>query len=101
MNVANSVAVGSVLVKGRCVAVRRSKDLFYHLVAMPAADLYSHPSVVEVSASHRLADSGSDFEQVCRVTGYPRQFVQTDRDTGEQRTIKTADVRLTAEMSRS
>ena len=98
---AGASSVGSVLIKGRCVAVRRSKDVWYHLVAMPAPDLYSHPSVVEVSAPRRLADSASDFEQLCRVTGYPRQFVQTDRDTGEQRTVRTADVRLTAEVSGS
>lgn len=90
------ITLGQTLIQGRCLAVRKAKDVFYHLVAMPAADPYSHPSTVEVSSSERLAEKDGDFRSLCRVTGYPRQFKQTDRDTGEEKIVRTADVKLQA-----
>lgn len=82
------------LIQGRCLNVRKSGELFLHLIAMPAPDPYSHPSTVEVSALTRMAEKDGDFRALVRVTGYPRQYKTTDRDTGEERTVRTADARL-------
>lgn len=92
----NRIQPGQVLIQGRCLSVRKAKDTYFHLVAMPAPDVYSHPSTVEVSAKERLAEKEGDFRAVCKVSGFPRQFNQTDRDTGEVRTVRTADVKLQA-----
>jgi hypothetical protein len=87
---------GQVLIRGRCIGVRKAKDTFYHLVAMAAPDLYSHPRTVEVSARSRLAEKDNDFSVLCTVGGFPRQFNQTDKATGEVFSVRTADVKLQA-----
>lgn len=89
-------ASAEVLITGRCIQVRKAGDSFLHLVAMPAPDPYSHPSTVEVMAGERLCDREETFSARCRVKGYPRTYKATDRDTGEQKTVRTADVKLEA-----
>lgn len=89
-------AVALAIIAGRCIGVRKVNDIFIHMVTMPAADPYSHPSTVEVSASSRLAEKDGDFKAMCRITGFPRQYKATDKDTGEIRIVRTADIRLTA-----
>lgn len=91
-----NAAAALAIIAGRCLAVRKVNDTFLHLVAMPAADPYSHPSTVEVAADSRLAEKDGDFKAMCRITGFARQYKATDKDTGEVRVVRTADVRLTA-----
>ncbi len=90
----NTVAMA--LITGRCIGVRKVNDIFLHLVTMPAPDAYSHPSTVEVAADTRLAEKDGDFKAKCRITGFARQYKATDKDTGEVRVVRTADIRLSA-----
>lgn len=95
-----SILPGQTLIRGRCQAVRsfqtQSGKLWAHLVVMPAPDSYSHPATVEVVARNRLADRDQDFSALCAVGGVRSSFASTDKDTGETKTIVTAQVRLTA-----
>lgn len=92
----NTPAAAVALIAGRCIGVRKVNDIFLHLVTMPAPDAYSHPSTVEVSADTRLAEKDGDFKAKCRIIGFARQYKATDKDTGEVRVVRTADIRLTA-----
>jgi hypothetical protein len=85
---------GHVLIVGRCISAKKAGTLYSHLVIMPAPDPYSAPATVEVLASSRLADSEQDVRLHCRVGGYKRSYKATDRETGEQRQVQTADNKL-------
>lgn len=91
-----SGAVARTVIQGKIVGLRKAGQSFLHLVAMPAPDPYSHPVTVEVSSDRRLGARDDEIKVVCRVTGYPRSFKATDKDTGEVSTVRTADVRLVA-----
>lgn len=86
--------VGEVVVKGRCVAVRKQGTVFLHLIVLPASDPYSSPSTVEVTAPQRVAQPEEDVTLLCRLGGYRRSYNKTDEDTGEIRKVQTADNRL-------
>ena len=93
---ARSPAAADVLISGKCIQVRKSGETWLHLVSMPAPDPYSHPSTVEVAAAARLCDRDEPFSARCRISGYARTYKTVDRDSGETRTVRTADVRLSA-----
>lgn len=89
-----SIKPGQVLIVGRCISAKRAGTLFEHLIVMPAPDPYSSPSTVSVLAKSRQADSEQDVRLLCRVSGYKRNYKSTDRETGEQRQVNTADNKL-------
>lgn len=89
-----TLKAGQVLIVGRCVSAKRSGQLFEHLIVMPAPDPYSSPSTVSVLAKSRQADAEMDVRLLCRVGGYKRSYKSTDRETGEQRQVHTADNKL-------
>lgn len=95
-----SIKPGQTLIQGRCTHVRTfsaaSGRRFAHLVALPAPDAYSHPGLVEVVASQRLADTGADVSFLCNVTGVSNSFKSADRETGEIKQIQSATIRLNA-----
>ncbi|NMG46953.1 hypothetical protein GO613_02395 [Azoarcus communis] len=93
-NPTHTLKPGQVLIVGRCVSAKRVGTLFSHLVVMPAPDPYSSPSTVEVLAKNRHADGEQDVRFMCRVGGYKRSYKTTDRETGEQRQVNTADNKL-------
>lgn len=95
-NLPASIKDGQVLIAGKISLVRKSGQKWIHLIVMPSQDSYSSPSTVEVSATSRLGDKDDDCKVLCRVAGYRRSFIATDRETGEERTVYTADNRLFA-----
>lgn len=95
-NLPASIKAGQVLIAGKISLVRKSGQKWIHLIVMPSQDSYSSPSTVEVSASARLGDKDEDCKVLCRVAGYRRSYKATDQETGEQRTVYTADNRLFA-----
>lgn len=95
-NLPASIKAGQVLIAGKILLVRKSGQKWIHLIVMPSQDSYSSPSTVEVSASARLGDKDEDCKVLCRVAGYRRSYKATDQETGEQRTVYTADNRLFA-----
>jgi hypothetical protein len=95
-NLPASIKPGQVLIAGKIHLVRKSGSKFVHLIVMPATDAYSSPSTVEISASSKLGDKEEDCKVLCRVTGYRRSYKTTDQETGEQKTVFTADNRLFA-----
>jgi len=95
-NLPTTIKPGQVLIAGKIALVRKSGQKWIHLVVMPSQDSYSSPSTVEISATGRLGDKDDDCKVVCRVAGYRRSYKATDQETGEQRTVYTADNRLYA-----
>lgn len=65
------------------------------LVRLPAADAYETPATVEVVSSHSIGKEGDVVTLTCAVGGRYRSYAVTDKQTGENRTVKTADNLLT------
>lgn len=91
-----TIKPGQVLVIGRFSAVRKHQDTFYHLAQLPAPDEYSSPATVEVISKTRLGQTGDDCRVLCRLGGFKRTWQQKDKQTGEELTIATADIKLYA-----
>lgn len=87
-------------ISGRISAVdwypRKNPKRFTTLVRLPAADEFSTPATVELSSDHSIGDEGEMVvDLVCSVGGRYRSYQVTDKDTGEVRTVRTADNSLT------
>lgn len=95
-NLPASIKAGQVLIAGKIHLIRKAGQRWLHLIVMPSQDAYSSPSTVEVIASSRLGDKDDDCKVLCRVAGFRRSYRTTDQETGEQRTVFTADNRLIA-----
>lgn len=91
----NVVFITGKIAGGRIVNTDQGR-LYLHLVKTKAKDEFSHPGTLEISANTRLASTGEPWEGLCEVTGYPRSFDQTDKETGETKTIHTANIQLRA-----
>lgn len=76
---------------------RTKPTRFTTLVRLPAADEFTTPATVEIESSHSIGEEGEMLQGlVCAVGGRYRSYPVTDKQTGEQRTVKTADNILTA-----
>lgn len=89
----------SATVKGRVFAARRIQTKagpqVITILKLAAPDEYSSPQTIELRSSGRLADTGQDWQGRVRIGGYGRTYQVTDPDTGEKRTVQTADNSLT------
>lgn len=65
------------------------------LLRLPAGDQYETPATVEVVSAHSVGKEGEEVTLTCSVGGRYRSYSATDKQTGEQRTVKTADNLLT------
>lgn len=88
------------IISGRISAVdwypRKNPKRFTTLVRLPAEDEFSTPATVEISSEKSIGDEGDMvIELACRIGGRYRSYPVTDKETGEQRTVKTADNTLT------
>lgn len=91
-NAAPAVKMGQIAFRGRVVSVRKQGQFFYTLCKLPAADEYSSPNTVEIQSKNRFAETGADFNAVCKVAGYPRSY-EINKD-GDKVTVHTADHRF-------
>lgn len=92
-----SLQLAESILQGRLDFVRKAGTAgFSHLLVLPAPDAYSSPSTVEIIATNRLGAPDEDIRVRVRIGGYRRTYKTTDKDTGEVRTVKTADNRLFA-----
>jgi hypothetical protein len=86
-------------VKGRVFAARRIQTKngpqVITILKLAAPDEYSSPQTIELRSAQRLADNGQDWSGRVRIGGYGRQYQATDPETGEKRTVQTADNSLT------
>lgn len=85
------------VVAGR-LGVRRTMNLkegkrFLQLLAMPAPDVYSMPSMIELKSVQPLGTEGDDWSGVVRIGGYPNNFDVTDKD-GVISSVRSARVTL-------
>lgn len=87
------------IVSGRISLQRRLKNSdhkYATVLILPAPDSFSAPAAVEVFSQEPLGESGQDIRVKVQLAGFRRQFNATDRDTGEQSVVRTADNRLFA-----
>lgn len=69
--------------------------LWLTLCKIPNPSEFETGGTVELRSTQRLGVVGEEFTGWCRVSGYSRQYKSTDKETGEQITVRTAEVRLT------
>jgi len=75
---------------------RQKPTRFTTLVRLPAADEYSTPATVELSSAQSIGKEGDTVtDVVCAIGGRYRSYEVTDKQTGDIRTVKTADNVLT------
>lgn len=95
-----SIKAGQVLISGRLKSRRRFSTQegprFENIVTMPAPDAYSSPSTVSIVSKAPVGDPDTDVRVMCQVGGRSRSYKAVDPDTGEQKTVFTADNRLLA-----
>lgn len=97
--VGKSVKMGESVIRGRVVAATRPQGkgaYWVTLLVQPAPDPYSAPSTNEVLSRNRLGDRDEEVTVRVRIGGYRRSYKATDRETGEVRTVQTADNKLFA-----
>lgn len=86
-------------IRGRLVGARRpsgNAQFWENILVLPAPDEYTSPSTVCVLSKHRLGEREEMVIVDVRIGGYKRSYRATDRETGEQRSVQTADVKLFA-----
>lgn len=90
--------LGEALVAGRIVGVRsistQNGKLWLTLVKLPAPDEFTSPQTIELRSKDRPGSMGEDLRCKVRIGGFGRSYDKTDKDTGEQVTVRTAEVRL-------
>jgi hypothetical protein len=69
--------------------------LWLTLCKLPNPSDFESGGTIELRSGQRLGVVGDEFTGWCRVGGYARQYKATDKETGEQVTVRTAEVRLT------
>lgn len=94
--------MGEALIRGRASAKSRAITTqngrrYLTVVAMPAADEFSSPQVIEIRSEQPLADGNGDQVQVkVAIGGYRRSYEATDPHTGDKYKVQTAQVVLDA-----
>ena len=85
--------------KGRVHARRRiqTKDgaLVVNVVKLPAPDEYTSPQTVELRSRQPLGAPGDEWEGQVRIGGFGRSYESKDPESGDRRTVQTADNTLT------
>lgn len=93
-----SLLPGQIVISGRVINRRRidtqEGKRVLTLVRCPAPDVYSHPATLELNSVEPIGAPGDDFTVKCRISGSPRTFQATDRESGEVRTVVTANMYL-------
>lgn len=83
------------LISNRRRVVGTAGTLWLTVVKLPSSDEFSHPATVEVRSHNPIGEVNDKWSGVVNVTGYPRSFnAKPDPDTGEIKSIKTAQVSL-------
>lgn len=96
---ATGLKAGETIIRGKLVGSKRpggNGQFWENLIVMPAPDPYSSPSTVSVLSGARLGERDDDVTVRVRIGGYKRSYKATDRETGEVRTVQTADNKLFA-----
>lgn len=74
---------GLVRLVGRVQESRQAgQSGFRTLLVLPAADTFSHPSVVEVRSKARLGMAGNEVDVICNILGFKNK-PRKNPETGE------------------
>jgi hypothetical protein len=82
------------------IAARRrlqtqSGVIWLTVIKLPAQDEFSHPGTVEVRSHNPIGDVNDKWSGVVAVSGFPRSYnTKPDPETGEVKSVKTAQVQL-------
>lgn len=86
-----SIKLGEAVLVGRLQRIRKIGDKYLHLLILPSNDNYTSPQTVEVTAESRLGEVESEIRVKVRLGGFRRSYRATDKETGEIRTVQTAE----------
>jgi hypothetical protein len=75
-----------VYIEGKILRHRRHELKFFTCIAAAAADIYSHPSTVEVRSDNQLGEVDQVVKVVCKLSSSVRQFQFTEKQTGMRKT---------------
>jgi hypothetical protein len=78
--ISSSLKVNQMCVQGRIEHVSKYEDRFEHIVITPAADEYSKPSLIRVTAESRLGQKGDDVKVVCTFNGWANNYQNKNND---------------------
>lgn len=92
--------IGKAYFRGiRITGVRRlateAGPLWLTLAKIPNPSDFETGGTVELRSSQRVGAVGDEFTGWVKISGYPRQYKATDKETGEVVQVRTAEVRLT------
>lgn len=83
----------------RIIGARRlateAGPLWLTLAKIPNPSEFETGGTVELRSSQRLGAVGDEFTGWVKISGYPRQYKATDKETGDVVQVRTAEVRLT------
>lgn len=89
VSVGPGVSLGLVTLRGRVEKRRKFGDHRFSLIALPAADEFSQPALVEVRGKDFAGEPGEAVTVRCRVLGFPHNFKARD-ESGEARQVYSA-----------
>lgn len=94
-----ALKMGETIIRGKLIGAKRPQGngaFWENLLVMPAPDPYSSPATISILSGQRLGERDEDVTVRVRIGGYRRSYKATDRETGEIRTVQTADNKLFA-----
>ena len=86
--------IGGRIVSQRSYKARDGSRQFTTILKTPAPDQFTSPGTLELRSAGKLGEPGDDITARVRITGFGRSYAVTDADTGEKRTVQTADNHL-------
>lgn len=90
---AQAIVNGKIISKSRAISTQQGRK-FLTVLALPAEDEFSAPSVIELRSDESLGLVGEVFRGRVRIGGYRRSFDQTDPHTGDKHRVQSAQVVL-------
>jgi hypothetical protein len=69
-----SMKLNQMMLSGRIDHVSKFEGKFDHIITMPAADEFSKPSAVRVSASSKLGDESEMVKCLVHFNGWPNNY---------------------------
>ena len=93
------IQMGQALISGKVIAKSRAINTgngrkFLTVVALPAADEFSTPQVIELRSNEPMGAQGEPVRCKVSIGGYRRSYDQTDPHTGDKFKVQTAQMVL-------
>lgn len=89
------LSIGQAVLRGRIVARRaistKNGRQYITIAKLPAPDEFTSPQTVELRSQAPVGEAGELVTVRVQLGGYGRTYQAQDPETGEKRTVQTAD----------